>query len=122
MYSDPLFNVTIAGRAEVEITNGPTFSINTTERLQIDGIISGQPDPNITLYKVENGREVVISNDHPRITVDFGATKLTITIEDVRVNDNGMYRVKAANEVGGSSTDFTVMTRGEATYMTCLYL
>ena len=108
----------VAGRAEVEITDGPSFSVSTTERLQINGIISGQPDPNITLYKVENGQEVVIPNDHPRITVDSVATRLTIAIEDVRVNDKGIYRVKAANEVGGSSTDFTVMTQGEASTCT----
>ena len=119
MAGDPLFNVIVAGRAEVEIADGPSFSVSTTERLQINGIISGQPDPNITLYKVENGREVVISNDHPRITIDSVATRLTITIEDVRVNDKGIYQVKAANEVGGSSTDFIVMTQGEA--FTCTY-
>ena len=102
----------IAGPAEVEIVDGPLFSISTTETLQINGIISGQPDPNITLYKVENGREVVISNDHPRITIVFIATRLTITIEGVCVNDSGVYRVKAANEVGGSSTDFAILIQG----------
>ena len=110
----------IAGPAEVEITGGPLFSINTTETLQINGIISGQPDPTITLCKIENGREVVISNDHPRITIVFIATRLTITIEEVCINDSGLYRVKAANEVGGSSTDFTVIIQGEATTMSCM--
>ena len=91
---------------EVKIVGGPLFSIKTTETLQINGIISGQPDPNITLYKIENGREVIISNDHLRITIVFIATRFTITIEDVCVNDSGVYRMKAANEIGGSSTDF----------------
>ena len=107
--------MTIAGPAEVEISNGPTFWIDTTEKLQIDGTVSGHPDPNITLCKVENGQEVVISNGHPRITVDFIPTRLTIAIRDVRVNDSGEYQVKASNEFGGSSTEFTVMTRGEST-------
>jgi hypothetical protein len=116
--SNPLFNTSIAGPAVVEITGSP-FSVNTTQRLQIDGIISGQPDPNITLYKVENEQEVLISNDQQRIMVDFVVTRLVITIEDVRVNDKGVYRVKAANEVGRSSTDFTVKTQGEPTTCTC---
>ena len=109
----------IAGPAEVKIV-GRTFLNSTTETLQINGIISGQPDPTITLCKIENGREVVISNDHPRITIVFIATRLTITIEEVCINDSGLYRVKAANEVGGSSTDFTVIIQGEATTMSCM--
>ena len=110
----------IAGPPEVEIVDGPIFLINTTETLQIDGIISGQPDPSITLCKVEYGNEVVIFNDHPRITTVFIATRLTIIIEDVCVYDNGLYRVKAANELGGNSTDFTIITPGEATTCMCM--
>ena len=115
MCNNPLFNVTVPGPAKVEIFNGPIYSIDTTGRLQINGTVIGQPDPNITLCKVENGEEVVISNDHPRIMVDFIPTRLTIAIRDVRVNDNGMYQVKATNEFGGSSTEFTVVTQGENT-------
>lgn len=114
MQVNPLFNVTIAGPAEVEIFEGPTFMVDTATRLQINGTVSGQPDPDISLYSVENGREVLISNNHPRITVDFVPTKLTIAIEDVRVNDSGEYRVKASNEVGGTSADFMIETRGES--------
>ena len=114
-----IINVTIAGPAEVEISNGPMFMIDTTERLLISGTVNGQPDPNVTLYKVENGREVVISSDQMRIAVALDAVKLIITIDDVRVSDGGMYRVKAANEVGGSYAEFTIITQGESTV--CLY-
>lgn len=88
--------------------------INTTETLRISGTVNGQPDPNVTLYKVENGQEVVISNDRSRITVDVIVTKLMIEIEDIRVNDDGVYRVKAANEIGGDFADFTIRTLGES--------
>ena len=115
--------MTVAGPAEVQIYNSPIFSINTAERLQIYGTVTGQPDPNITLCKIENGQEVVIPNGHPRIVIDFIASRLTIAISDVRVNDNGVYRVKAANEFGGSSTEFTIITQGESTTTcTCVYL
>ena len=80
--------------------------INTTERLLISGTVYGQPDPNVTLYKVENGREVVITSDRMRFAVDLLAVRLMITIDDVRVSDGGMYRVKAANEIGASYAEF----------------
>ena len=95
--------------------------ISTTDRLLISGIVNGQPDPNITLYKVENGREVVITSDQMRIAVDLLAVRLLITIDDVRVSDSGMYRVKAANEIGGSYAEFTIITQGESTTYVCMY-
>ena len=95
--------------------------ISTTDRLLISGTVNGQPDPNVTLYKVENGREVVITSDQMRIAVDLLAAKLLITIDDVRVSDGGMYRVKAANEVGGSYAEFTIITQGESTTYVCMY-
>ena len=110
-----LFSVKILGPAAVEIFNGPRFSINTTEKLQINGSVNGQPDPNITLSKLENGQEVVIPMDHQRITVEYMDTKLQVTINDVRVKDNGSYRIKATNEVGRSSADFNIITQGENT-------
>ena len=94
---------------------------STTERLLISGIVNGQPDPNTTLYKVENGREVVITSDQMRIAVDLLAVRLLITINDVRVSDGGMYRVKAANEIGGSYAEFTIITQGESTTYVCMY-
>ena len=90
------------------------FSTNTTtKRLLINGSVDGQPDPNVTLSKFENGQEVIISVDHPRITLNFMDTKLTITVKDVQVKDSGMYRIRAANEVGGNYADFHIMAKGK---------
>ena len=110
-----MFSVNIIGPAAVEICNGPTFSIDTTEDLQINGTVDGQPEPNVTLSKLENGQEVGIPVGHPRITVDFIDTRLKVNIESVRVKDNGTYRIRATNEVGGTHSDFNIVTRGKNT-------
>ena len=103
----------VPGPATVEIFGGPMFSTNTTtKRLLINGSVDGQPDPNVTLSKFESGQEVVVPIDHPRITLNFMDTKLTITVKDVQVKDSGMYRIRAANEVGGNYADFYIMAKG----------
>lgn len=102
-----------AGPAAIEIIGGPIFSTNTTNRLQISGTVDGQPDPNVTLSKLENGQEVVVPLDHPRITLDFMDTRLHITVMGVQVKDNGTYRIKAANDVGGNYADFHIFAEGK---------
>lgn len=90
------------------------FSTNTTtKQLLINGSVDGQPDPNVTLSKFENGLELVVPIDHPRIILNFVDTKLTITVVDVQVKDGGMYRIRAANEVGGNYADFRIVVRGK---------
>ena len=75
--------------------------------------MDGQPDPNVTLFKFEDGQEVVVPIDHPRITLNFMDTKLTITVNDVQVKDGGIYRIKAENEVGGNYADFHIIAEGK---------
>ena len=92
---------------------GPHFSINTTERLQINGTVDGQPDPNVTLSKFENGQEILVPMDHPRIMIDFMDTILKIIVNNVQVEDNGTYRLTVTNEVGGNFADFSIEAKGE---------
>lgn len=103
----------VTGPATVEIFDGPVFSVNTTKLLQITGTVDGQPDPNVTLSKIENGSEVEVPIDHPRITVDFMDTKLIITVINVHVKDSGKYLVKAKNVEGENQAMFTIATQGE---------
>ena len=95
--------------------NGPQFAVNTTEKLQVTGTINGQPDPEVTLWKVEGGHEVIVSNDHPRIAVNFVFINLVITLENVQVSDSGLYRVNATNEYGSNCAEFVIATQGENT-------
>ena len=108
----------ITGPAKIVITNGPNFLINTTRQLQISGTVDGQPDPNVTLSKLENEQDVFMPIDDPRIMIEFTETRLTIVIEDVQVKDTGNYRIMATNEFGGNYTDFRIDTKGKKhTYM-----
>ena len=92
---------------------GPHFSINTTERLQINGTVDGQPDPNVTLSKFENEQAILVPMDHPRIMIDFMDTILKIIVNNVQVEDSGTYRITVTNEVGGNFADFSIEAKGE---------
>ena len=97
----------------IDISEGPTFPVNTTKMLQVCGTVDGHPEPNVTLYKVVDSQESVIHMDHPRITVTLMDTKLTITVFNAQVSDGGMYRIRATNERGGSYEDFYITTIGK---------
>ena len=97
----------------IDITDGPRYSVQTTEELQICGTVDGHPEPNVTLYKVINDQESTIQMDHPRITVTFMDTKLRITVVNAQVSDGGTYRIRASNEIGDSHEDFDIVTLGK---------
>lgn len=97
----------------VEIFNGPLFLINTTKLLQIYGTIGGHPDPSITLSKTEDGLEVEVPADHPRIAVSLVNTKLKIVVISVYIEDGGTYLIKAKNEVGENQAVFVIETEGK---------
>lgn len=106
--------VCVSGPATVEIFGGSTFSVNTTEKLQINGAVDGQPDPDVTLFKLEADLESMIRWDHPRITVNFMDTgRLSICVTETQVNDGGTYRIRATNENGGNHKDFTIVAVGK---------
>ena len=112
----------VTGPAKVVIANGPNFIVYTTQQLQISGTVDGEPDPNVTLSKLESERDVFMPIDNPRIMIKLTETRLTIVIEDVQVKDTGIYRIQASNECGGNYTDFRIETQGKKHAYMYIYL
>ena len=87
--------------------------VETQSNLTIMGSVMGYPPPTITLVKVLDNEERVITSitDHRIVTTLIDAS-LEINIYAVRVEDEGIYKLKAENTRGRNESTFIITTIG----------
>ena len=87
--------------------------VETQSNLTIMGSVMGYPPPTITLVKVlDNEERVITSITDPRIVTTLIDASLEISIYAVRVEDEGIYKLKAENTRGRNESTFIITTIG----------